>query len=92
MQETNLVISESLSDYLAGRWKDQCEYFESKARINQKRFMRSRIVALVCGWLTPIAIFILVLIPPRWRDLYNLIPLVLSTLAVGSYQWEELHN
>jgi len=54
--------------------------------------MRSRVMTLVTSWLTPIAIFILILIPPKFRDLYNPIPLLLSTLAVGSYQWEELHN
>lgn len=81
-----------LTSYLDGRWKEQTAYFESKARTNQVKYMRSRVMTLVTSSLTPIAIFILILIPPRLRDLYNLIPLVLSTLAVASYQWEELHN
>jgi hypothetical protein len=47
---------------------------------------------LVSSWLTPIAIFVLILIPANHRDLVSLVPLLLSTIAVGSYQWEELHN
>lgn len=47
---------------------------------------------LISSWLTPIAIFVLILIPSDYRDLYSVLPLFLSTIAVGSYQWEELHN
>ena len=47
---------------------------------------------LISSWLTPVAIFVLILTPAKYRDLLSLIPLLLSTIAVGSYQWEELHN
>jgi Protein of unknown function (DUF4231) len=96
MSEQTLPVHGSLADYLDGRWKAQCAYFELKAQSNQKKFMRSRVVTLVTGWLTPIAIFGLTLIPadtyPNLSKFYNFLPLVLSTLAIGSYQWEELHN
>jgi Protein of unknown function (DUF4231) len=96
MSEQTFPVHGSLADYLQGRWKDQCTYFESKARVNQARFMASRVVTLITGWLTPLAIFGLTLIPPETyptlAKFYNVLPLVLSTLAIGSYQWEELHN
>lgn len=92
MEPPNSNHSLFLDEYLNGRWKDQCAYFESKAKFNQTRFMRSRRAMLVSSWLTPIAIFILILIPSRYHDLYSIVPLLLSTIAVGSYQWEELHN
>jgi hypothetical protein len=80
------------SDYLDRRWKEQSDYFESKAKTNQSRFMLLRRAMLISSWLTPIAIFILILVPATYRDLLSLIPLLLSTIAVGTYQWEELHN
>ena len=63
MSAQTVSLHGSLADYLEGRWKDQCAYFESKARVNQARFMASRVVTLVTGWLTPIAIFGMTLIP-----------------------------
>jgi len=44
------------------------------------------------SWLTPVAIFFLVLTPQRWRDLASVVPLLLSTTTVGAYQWEEQNN
>jgi hypothetical protein len=80
------------ASYLEGRWKEQSDYFELKAKTNQSRFMLLRRAMLVSSWLTPIAIFTLILVPGKDRDLLSLIPLLLSTIAVGTYQWEELHN
>ncbi len=85
----------SIDEYLRSRWKDQCDYFEAKAKINQARFLFMRRLTLISSWLTPVAIFVVILIPeqyPKYRDVYNIVPLLLSTIAVGSYQWEELHN
>lgn len=87
----------SAEEYLKGRWKDQCEYFERKAALNQKRYMETRLVTLFSSWLTPIAIFVLVVIHalhfnPNWAVYWDVVPLVLSTIAIGSYQWEDLHN
>lgn len=47
---------------------------------------------LISSWLTPIAIFIVVLYREQLAHFYDLVPLLLSTVAIGSYQWEELHN
>lgn len=80
------------ADYLNGRWRQQCEYFESKALTNQRRFMNTRMTTLISSWLTPIAIFIVVLYREQLAHFYDLVPLLLSTVAIGSYQWEELHN
>jgi len=83
----------SVAAYLDGRWRDQCAYFERKASINQSRYLDSRRATLISSWLTPIAIFAMFLIPGGdFRDYYSVVPLLLSTIAVGSYQGEELHN
>jgi hypothetical protein len=92
MTSENQTKTMSIEDYLEGRWKEQCDYFERKASFNQGRFILMRRTMLVSSWLTPIAIFILILIPDKYQNLYSILPLLLSTIAVGSYQWEELHN
>ena len=84
--------SAAAESYIKGRWSEQCGYFEFKAASNQKRYILMRRLMLISSWLTPIAIFVLILTPAEYRDLLSLIPLLLSTIAVGSYQWEELHN
>ena len=89
--------ADAASAYLNGRWKDQCDYFELKAKTNQTKYLRTRQLTLFSSWLTPIAIFGSVLIQTipnggLWGHLYDFIPLLLSTVAIGSYQWEELHN
>jgi hypothetical protein len=88
--------------YLEGRWKNQSDYFEAKASQNQRRYIATRRLTLISSWLTPIAIFGAVLMDkmqpgahgatPLLSDYYAFVPLILSTVAIGAYQWEELHN
>lgn len=78
--------------YITERFNDQLAYFESKAAFNQRRYFLMRRLMLIASWLTPIAIFLQFMIPVSWRDLWSLVPMVLSTAAIGSYQWEEQHN
>jgi len=86
-------LSESATSYINGRWQSQSDYFDVKARRNQTSFMRLRDLMLWCSWLTPIAIFCQTL---PWKvfqsHYFSLAPLLLSTIAVGTYQWEEAHN
>jgi len=86
---------ESADSYLSGRWADQCAYFESKASQNQKNYRRTRRLTLFSSLLTPIFIFGSVLITKNnspLQNYYDFLPLILSTVAIGSYQWEEVHN
>ncbi len=71
MTTDNKTKTTPVADYLDGRWKEQCDYFEHKARFNQGRFMLMRRTMLVSSWLTPIAIFVLILIPAQYRDFYT---------------------
>jgi len=80
-------------DYIQQRFEPQLAYFEAKAAFNQKRFLLMRRMMLIASWLTPIAIFLQFMIPEgKYRDYWALVPMLLSTAAVGSYQWEEQHN
>lgn len=84
--------SPTIDAYLKGRWQQQLDYAEQKAAHNQVRYHRTRRLMLVSSWLTPVAIFFLVLTPQAWRDLASVVPLLLSTTTVGAYQWEEQNN
>lgn len=89
----NEEAKSTVAEYLRGRWQEQCDYFERKASANQWWFLFMRRLMLFASALTPIAIFGLLLVREGYnRDLASIVPLLLSSLAVGSYQWEELHN
>jgi hypothetical protein len=85
------VASSPEAEYLNGRWQVQSDYFEKKAKQNQVLYLRMRDMMLWCSWLTPIAIFFQTL-PMFSGPGWNVVPLLLSTAAVGTYQWEESHN
>jgi hypothetical protein len=82
----------SMDRYLNGRWAEQCKYFENKATINQRHYMKTRIITLISICLTPISIAGAIAFPGMKDQFYDFIPLGLSTIAIGSYQWEELFN
>jgi len=84
--------------YIKNRWEDQVAYFDSKAKTNQKLFILTRRIGFFAGLITPIVIFVVVALSvdasntSRLVHYYHVIPAVLSLVAVGSYQWEELHS
>jgi uncharacterized protein DUF4231 len=88
----------SVDAYLNGRWKEQSNFFEAKAASNKKMFIWTRRLGFFAGIFTPIIIFVVVAlsVDPSHKSpfahYYHLIPAVVSLIAVGSYQWEELHN
>lgn len=82
----------TLPDSVVKRFEDQLSYFEAKATQNQQRYVLMRRLMLIASWLTPLAIFGLILLPQESRDWWSVVPMLLSTVAVGSYQWEEQHN
>ena len=78
--------------YIQERFRPQLAYFEVKASLNQGRFLLMRRLMLIASWLTPISIFVQFTLAPAYRDVWSVVPMILSTIAVGSYQWEEQHN
>ena len=78
--------------YMKDRFVPQLAYFEAKSTFNQNRYLLMRRAMLVASWLTPIAIFVQFVVPTSWRDYWTIIPMLISTIAIGSYQWEEVHN
>lgn len=78
--------------YLRDRWKNQESFFELKAQQNKQKYFFYKRLTLIASWLTPFSIFIGFLIPTQYQGFYSLVPMLISTCAVGGYQWEELHN
>jgi hypothetical protein len=78
--------------YISDRYTKQLEYFERKAAQNQALYLKTRRLMMIASWLTPIAIFVQFMLPLGWRDLWSIVSMVLSTVAIGCYQWEEQHN
>jgi hypothetical protein len=94
-ESSSAVLSETKASaftYIDERFRPQLAYFESKAALNQARYFLMRRMMLIASWLTPIAIFIQFTLPEKYRNLWSLVPMILSTAAVGSYQWEEQNN
>jgi hypothetical protein len=78
--------------YLTERFDPQLAYFESKSSFNQHRYLMMRQLMLIASWLTPLGIFLQFMVPQTWQNYWAIVPMILSTIAVGSYQWEEVHN
>jgi hypothetical protein len=78
--------------YINERFVPQLAYIEKKSAFNQGRYFLMRQLMLIASWLTPIGIFLRFVVPESWRYDWDIIPMILSTIAVGSYQWEEVHN
>jgi hypothetical protein len=98
MSDSTKEMPTAVSDYLEGRWKEQSSFFELKAASNKKMFIFTRRLGFFAGIITPIIIFVVVALSvdpahtSRFAHYYHLIPAVISLIAVGSYQWEELHH
>jgi hypothetical protein len=80
--------------YLKERFTPQLAYIEKKSAFNQGRYFLMRQTMLIASWLTPVGIFIQFMFPQSWnlREYWGIVPMILATIAVGSYQWEEVHN
>ena len=98
MTELSKATSSPTDDYLNGRWQSQYSYCNKKAILCQRRYLTLRRVSLIAGVLTPIAIFVITLVvvaaddSNKWIHLWHLLPITLSAIALGGYQWEEIHD
>jgi hypothetical protein len=78
--------------YMRERYEDQLRYFEAKAKANQNAYWFTRRLMLIANLVTPILIFVQVILPASWGNVWSFVPMIVSTVAFGCYQWEETHN
>ncbi len=81
-----------IESYLTERVDDQMKYFDSKAIRNQKAYRVLKVIAIACNILTTLAIALTFIVPPNFRGHTGIVALVLSTLVLATYQFEEFYN
>jgi hypothetical protein len=78
--------------YLAERVDDQITYFDQGAMKYQKKYRRLKSSAIFCNVLTTMTIALAFTVSPEYKIWMGILALVLSTLVLFTYQWEEFHN
>ena len=86
------TTTSSGDSYIKDRIEDQFKYFDQKATENQKWYRFLKKVAIVCNILTTMAIALTFIVPEEYRICMGIVALVLSTLVLATYQWEEFAN
>jgi len=78
--------------YLAERVDNQITYFDQGAIKNHKNYRRLKAAAIVCNVLTTMTIALAFTVPADYKTWMGILALVLSTVVLATYQWEEFHN
>lgn len=89
VEDTTTSLGDS---YIKARLKDQIQYFDQKAMENQKRYRFLKKSAIVCNILTTMVIAIAFTVPEEYKVWMGIGALILSTLVLATYQWEEFAN
>lgn len=78
--------------YLFGRVDDQIRYFDRGAVVNQRNYRIIKTMAILCNVLTTMTIALAFMLPESYRTILSIGALILSTLVLATYQWEEFYN
>jgi hypothetical protein len=78
--------------YLTDRVDRQFAYFDSNAMRNQRRYRSLKRTAIVCNILTTVTIALAFTVPDAYRLAMGIVALLLSTVVLATYQWEEFEN
>lgn len=70
----------------------QLKYFDSNAIKNQKRYRILKKTSIICNILTTFTIALAFTVPQNFQVMMGIIALVLSSIVLATYQWEEFHN
>ncbi|HTS17217.1 MAG TPA: DUF4231 domain-containing protein [Verrucomicrobiae bacterium] len=81
-----------INDYIGKRLDDQLAYFDSNAVKNQRRYKTIKSVAIACNVLTTMTIALAFTVPEQFKVAMGILSLVLSTIVLATYQWEEFQN
>ncbi len=79
-------------DYIKTRLDDQLSYFDSSAIRNQKSYKTLKRVQIVCNILTTMTIALAFAVPADYKIAMGILALVLSTVVLATYQWEEFES
>jgi len=79
-------------DYLRDRVDDQIRYFDSSAIRNQRSYRILKRTSIICNITTTMTIALAFTVPDEYKVTMGIVALVLSTLVLATYQWEEFEN
>ena len=79
-------------DYIKSRIDDQFSYFDRSAVKYQKRYRSLKSISIMCNILTTMTIALAFTVPDAYKVYGGIIALILSTIVLGTYQWEEFEN
>jgi hypothetical protein len=81
-----------ISEYITKRVDDQLAYFDSSALKNQKAYKRLKSTSIACNVLTTMTIALAFTVSEQYKVYMGILALVLSTIVLATYQWEEFQN
>ena len=79
-------------EYVTERVDDQFGYLDRKAVKYQRCYKFLKSIAVICNILTTMTIALAFAVPENYKIVMGIIALVLSTIVLATYQWEEFHN
>lgn len=79
-------------DYMTNRVDDQARYFDNNAIRNQRAYKRLKSTSIACNVLTTMTIALAFTVPEKYKVWMGILALVLSTVVLATYQWEEFQN
>lgn len=86
------ATTSAVSSYVKDRVEDQIQYFDRSAMANQRRYRLLKRVSIVCNILTTMTIALAFTVPEQFKVTMGIVALILSTLVLATYQWEEFEN
>jgi hypothetical protein len=87
------MTQNDITAYLEERVEDQIGYFDSSAIKNQRCYKRLKRIAILCNILTTMAIALAFTVKsPENKTAMGIVALILSTMVLATYQWEEFEN
>lgn len=92
MSPTDSAPQSAISEYITKRVDDQLAYFDSSALKNQKAYKRLKSTAIACNVLTTMTIALAFTVSEQYKVYMGILALVLSTIVLATYQWEEFQN
>src|SRR5437660_9282029 len=84
--------SDDFDDYMKNRVEHQISYFDLSALKNQRAYRCLKLTSIACNILTTMTIALAFTVPEAYKVTMGIIALVLSTLVLATYQWEEFEN
>ncbi len=85
-------MSEEEFNYFNERFDGQLKYFDNNSIKYKKFYSRLKKTAIFCNVLTTFIIALAFIVPEFLKVYAGILALTLSTIVLGTYQWEEFQN